>query len=70
MIVFFYVIKHFLYTYFSYTYIQGGIHVPHVIESELPIPLCTLLRTDPSVSLNSKLRYCNNILETKVSNNS
>ena len=50
-----------------YTYIHWGI--AQAIESKLPIPPCTLLRTDPSESLYIKLRYCNSSLETKVSNN-
>ena len=52
---------------YIYTYIQGGI--PHAIQSNLPIPPFTLLRTDPSESLYSKSRYCNYRLEIKVSNN-
>ena len=50
-----------------YTHIQGGI--PHAIQSKVPIPPFTLLRTDPSESLYSKSRYCNYRLEIKVSNN-
>ena len=52
---------------YIYTYNQGGI--PHAIQSKLPIPPCTLPRTDPSESLYSEFRYCNYSLETKVSKN-